>query len=94
MGAYISPAIRARGGARAPGKEIPVGRVRWGRKAQITLNGPHRRGELKWCREYDRRYRKKGCTSTGVVRSDTGAIRKEVRRNQGCKARSPWRKWG
>ena len=94
MGAETPPAIRAREGARAPGTEVPVGRGRWGRKAQITLNGPRRRGELRWGGKYHRRYRKKGCTSTGVVRPDTGTIGKEVRRDRGCKTRLPWRKRG
>ena len=66
------------GGNRSEGRGtgIPVVRVPgWGRKAQKTLNGPRRRDELRWGREYHRPYREKGCTSTGVGRPDTGRSR-------------------
>ena len=66
MGAQIPPAIRARGGARAPGTEVPVRRGLWGRKAQITLNGPRQRGELRSGREYHRRSGKRGARAPGL----------------------------
>ena len=58
---------------RAPGTEIPIDRGRWGRKAQVTLNGPRQRGELR-CASTTAAPGK-GCASTGVVRPDTGRSR-------------------